>query len=188
MGKYLHEFDTVSAFTQAYTGETYEEPWVSLTNETSAVTFNRSPYFGKGLVFDMAQSASAAWYYSLGDDTNFKLIYDDSEAIVLAEPNRSEMPNTYEIDSNAYEDWVDEAGENRTLPITIVNAKAIDSALTDTIDLTLSVDHYIIGGDDRLAYVGTLANGRKIWVIVFDDFYPGGGQGKSMMLYMTSRY
>ena len=34
MGKYLHLFETESAFNTAYNGETYEEPWVSYTEET----------------------------------------------------------------------------------------------------------------------------------------------------------
>ena len=41
MGQYLHLFDTVSAFTEAYNGEAYQEPWVSYTEETSAVTYNK---------------------------------------------------------------------------------------------------------------------------------------------------
>ena len=34
MGKYLHYFETESAFTDAYNGESYIEPWVSYTDET----------------------------------------------------------------------------------------------------------------------------------------------------------
>lgn len=34
MGKYLHHYETESAFTATYNGEDYIEPWVSYTNET----------------------------------------------------------------------------------------------------------------------------------------------------------
>ena len=43
MGKYLHLFDTVSAFTQEYNGEAYIEPWVSYTEENEHVDYNKGP-------------------------------------------------------------------------------------------------------------------------------------------------
>jgi hypothetical protein len=33
MGKYLHHYDSLSAFTADYDGETYLEPWVSYTED-----------------------------------------------------------------------------------------------------------------------------------------------------------
>lgn len=39
--KYVHNFDTVSAFTESYNGEGYEEPWVSYVKETEAVNYNK---------------------------------------------------------------------------------------------------------------------------------------------------
>ena len=39
--KFIHNFDTVSAFTESYNGEGYEEPWVSYVKETEAVNYNK---------------------------------------------------------------------------------------------------------------------------------------------------
>jgi hypothetical protein len=47
MGKYLHLFDTESAFTAAYNGNDYLEPWVSYTDETEGqehVDYNKSEF------------------------------------------------------------------------------------------------------------------------------------------------
>lgn len=46
MGKYLHHYETESAFTAAYNGEDYLEPWVSYTDETEGqehVDYNKQP-------------------------------------------------------------------------------------------------------------------------------------------------
>jgi hypothetical protein len=43
MGNYLRLFDTVSAFTEAYEGPSYGEPWVSLTQENRDVNYNKPP-------------------------------------------------------------------------------------------------------------------------------------------------
>ena len=58
MGQYLHLFDTVSAFTEAYNGEAYQEPWVSYTEETSAVTYNKSVRWDGGSVLDLRDPAN----------------------------------------------------------------------------------------------------------------------------------
>lgn len=45
MGKYLHLFETESAFNTAYNGEAYEEPWVSYTEEVEGqehVDYNKA--------------------------------------------------------------------------------------------------------------------------------------------------
>lgn len=42
--KYLHKFNTESAFTEAYNGSGYHEPWVSYTDETEGqehVNYNK---------------------------------------------------------------------------------------------------------------------------------------------------
>lgn len=39
--KYVHNFDTTSAFTESYNGAEYEEPWVSYVKETEAVNYNK---------------------------------------------------------------------------------------------------------------------------------------------------
>ena len=41
--KYIHSFETVSAFTEEYTGSGYTEPWVSYTKENQKVDYNRVP-------------------------------------------------------------------------------------------------------------------------------------------------
>ena len=38
---YLHEYDTVSAFTEDYNGSYYHEPWVSAIHENSQVDYNK---------------------------------------------------------------------------------------------------------------------------------------------------
>jgi hypothetical protein len=42
MGKYIHLFGTTAEFEAAYNGESYEEPWVSYTEDSSAVTYNQN--------------------------------------------------------------------------------------------------------------------------------------------------
>lgn len=39
--RYMHEFDTVSEFDEAYNGEAYEEPWVSAVREDEGVAYNK---------------------------------------------------------------------------------------------------------------------------------------------------
>lgn len=41
MGKYLHLFDSVTAFTESYNGNDYLEPWVSYTEENEHVDYNK---------------------------------------------------------------------------------------------------------------------------------------------------
>lgn len=43
MGKFLHLYDAISAFTQDYNGEAYVEPWVSYTEENEHVDYNKVP-------------------------------------------------------------------------------------------------------------------------------------------------
>lgn len=40
--KYIHLFDTASEFNEAYNGSSYEEPWVSYTEENEKVKYNKS--------------------------------------------------------------------------------------------------------------------------------------------------
>lgn len=44
MAKYIHLFDTASKFNEAYNGGSYEEPWVSYTEQTQEVNYNKVPY------------------------------------------------------------------------------------------------------------------------------------------------
>ncbi len=39
--KYLHLFETEQEFQEAYNGNDYEAPWVSLTNLTGSVHYNK---------------------------------------------------------------------------------------------------------------------------------------------------
>lgn len=41
--KNIHLFDSLSAFTEAYTGAQYSEPWVSYTRENTNVNYNKVP-------------------------------------------------------------------------------------------------------------------------------------------------
>lgn len=51
--KYLHLFETVSDFLDAYNGESYEEPWVSFTKQSNRVEYNKPPF-----VFDFRNYSS----------------------------------------------------------------------------------------------------------------------------------
>lgn len=42
MGKYIHLFSAATDFNAAYKGDTYNEPWVSLTEEGEKVNYNKS--------------------------------------------------------------------------------------------------------------------------------------------------
>ena len=44
MAQFLHLFETENEFTSAYTGENYNEPWVSYTEETEKVDYNHKNY------------------------------------------------------------------------------------------------------------------------------------------------
>jgi hypothetical protein len=39
--KYLHKYETVTAFTQDYNGTGYTEPWVSYTVENEGINYNK---------------------------------------------------------------------------------------------------------------------------------------------------
>jgi uncharacterized protein (TIGR02145 family) len=41
MAQYIHLFDTASEFNEAYNGSSYEEPWVSYTEEDQEVHYNK---------------------------------------------------------------------------------------------------------------------------------------------------
>ena len=45
MGKYVHLFETETAFTQTYSGSEYVEPWVSYIRENGQVNYNKEPVF-----------------------------------------------------------------------------------------------------------------------------------------------
>lgn len=176
--RYLHKFGTDQQFQTAYGANTYEEPWVSLTTATGEVHYNRSPYFGKGLVFDMSQSGDGNWFWD-GGATTYKLIYDDSIPFAEVNPNPFNEGFIYQFDQDVLEEYRYEL-DSQGLSITIINAKSIDQTLDNTIDLTLTLDGNYIGGDDRVAYRATLSNGRKIWLVVHsyigvgeNNYYPG---------------
>lgn len=59
MAKYLHRFDSENEFQAAYNGEDYLEPWVSYTEETSAVTYNKV-HINYQFV-DMGSSSGILW-------------------------------------------------------------------------------------------------------------------------------
>ena len=42
MAKYLHLYETNSEFESDYNGEAYDEPWVSFTESTEEVHYNKS--------------------------------------------------------------------------------------------------------------------------------------------------
>ncbi len=44
MGRFLHKFQTESEFIEAYNGEEYHKPWVSLVKETEDVEYNKEDF------------------------------------------------------------------------------------------------------------------------------------------------
>lgn len=42
MAQYIHLFGATSEFNEAYNGKSYEEPWLSLTEEGEKVNYNKS--------------------------------------------------------------------------------------------------------------------------------------------------
>lgn len=67
MGKYLHHYETESAFTAAYNGEDYLEPWVSYTDETEGqehVDYNK-----RQLVLEFDTQVTENVMYSMLDDS-----------------------------------------------------------------------------------------------------------------------
>ena len=64
MGKYIHLFETETEFNSAYTGDNYDEPWVSYTMETSGITYNKSEYeklLGTPLTFKIISAGTIVW-------------------------------------------------------------------------------------------------------------------------------
>lgn len=61
MSQYLHLFDTVSAFTEAYNGEAYEEPWVSLTTANGEVNYNKD-YTYVYFTLEILTDGELTWY------------------------------------------------------------------------------------------------------------------------------
>jgi hypothetical protein len=43
MGRYLHLYETTSDFEADYNGTAYTEPWVSLTEQSGGVNYNKKP-------------------------------------------------------------------------------------------------------------------------------------------------
>ena len=61
MGRYIHKFSTAAEFRAAYEGTAYTEPWVSLTEETSEVNYNKyDPSNGHAYV-DLGLPSGTLW-------------------------------------------------------------------------------------------------------------------------------
>lgn len=76
MAKFLHKFDTDVQFESAYTGDTYEEPWVSYTVETREVNFNYKPTITIKSAGALDESYNPIWL----EGRSFNLTkYDDGE-------------------------------------------------------------------------------------------------------------
>ena len=73
MGKYIHLFDTASEFNEAYNGDKYLEPWVSLTEEGEQVKYNktyREKMYGTPLTFVVNSPGNICWKTSASDFQN----------------------------------------------------------------------------------------------------------------------
>lgn len=53
--EYIHNFETVSAFTEEYEGNEYKEPWVSYVKENGMVKYNKHELW---LEFDLTSTAN----------------------------------------------------------------------------------------------------------------------------------
>lgn len=189
MAIFIHKFDSESAFTETYASTAYTSPWVSYTTPQNAqahVDYNRSPYYGKGLVFDASKQAHDSYLGTQGTETEFELIYDDSEYFGLVSPNPyTEMEYVYAIDSDTFDTW---RNSHDSLTLTVINAKSIDPTLDDTLELNMTIDGQTIGGDDKTAFKTTLANNRKIWIVFTNEYNYESYDKRAMFLYMNSRY
>ncbi len=64
MAKYLHRFTTGAEFNAAYYGDEYKKPWVSYTNETRDVEYNKSKrqeLLETPLTFEILSDGNIAW-------------------------------------------------------------------------------------------------------------------------------
>ena len=66
MGEYIHYFETNSEFEEAYNGEAYAEPWVSYTEQSEKVNYNKN---FKTVPFTIEALESGAISWSLNDKT-----------------------------------------------------------------------------------------------------------------------
>ena len=122
MGKYLHHYETESAFTAAYNGEEYLEPWVSYTDETEGeehVDYNKQPVppiTVKTITLNREQGTGNITGYTLEDVTEYmeqEVSFDDVlEAAYHVNGRKKYMfANFYEIDPedvndlNYFETW-----------------------------------------------------------------------------------
>lgn len=86
--QYLHKYETVTAFTQDYNGTGYTEPWVSLTVENDAVSYNKSIIdfqpFGEFTLsdFGITSEIMSHWYEVLSESQP----YENLGVKVMSEP------------------------------------------------------------------------------------------------------
>ena len=62
--KYLHLFETETAFNSTYNGEGYEEPWVSYTEEAERVNYNKTEeqkLLETPLTFEITSNGNITW-------------------------------------------------------------------------------------------------------------------------------
>ena len=149
MKHYLHKFESEAAFQSAYTGEEYDEPWVSLTVDETAgrhVDYNREPYYDEGFVFDGAQirvAPSGSTMFDTGEIT-LKLLHADPELVVMPQQNYYEDmfgDEGYVYAFNTEESPLTE--DPRTITVKIVNARSLPNSpyTEDEVELTLDMFH-----------------------------------------------
>ena len=72
---YLHYFEDASAFTEAYNGEEYKEPWTSYTVENEKVDYNKPKEYDKEyLTFNMLESGDVSWLTTDEDNDAYRTI------------------------------------------------------------------------------------------------------------------
>ena len=59
--RFLHRYETVSAFTEDYNGEAYVEPWVSYTHENEQVDYNKPDPANGHCYVDLGLPSGTLW-------------------------------------------------------------------------------------------------------------------------------
>ena len=150
MSRYMHLFETVSAFTEQYNGEGYEEPWVSFTEENEKVAYNKKPYIVNlwrqlGNVNPLPTKIliiTDDWYFSYGT-----FVYETVQCCG--------------IEKSLYKDYTDET----STAVTIMDATALTESDLSKVGETGHI-HFLWTDPD--AWGGTLTYDDKLYGEAYD--------------------
>lgn len=74
--KYLHKYETIQEFNDAYNGDAYEEPWVSYTVEDGKVEYNK---LSNWIRVTYAPNTCAGSGYGINREPEYDADFDNSE-------------------------------------------------------------------------------------------------------------